>query len=628
MKKLILSLLTVLLPLVAFADAVEIDGIYYDLVTKAKEAIVTKNPNKYSGSVNIPASVTYNGVEYSVTSISEYAFSNSELTSVTIPNSVTSISNYAFCKSRELTSVTIPNSVTSIGIYSFDNCNALTSVLIGDGLTSISGGAFHCCSALTSVTIPENVTLIDYEAFEGCSGLTSINLPNSLTRIGSLAFNGCAGLNSITIPNSLKSIGYQAFNGCNGLTRVNITDLAAWCGISFFVESDGSNHAYHLQRDFTCNPLFIAKHLYLNDVEITELEIPDDVTSIRDAAFVNNSQLTSVTFPQNNNLWVGKYAFYECTGLTSVNIKDLASWCSVHFEYASSSPLYYAQKLYLNGNEVKDLIIPDGETTIRQYAFFGCAGLLSASIPSSVQSIEERAFYGCNNLTTLTISDGLNSIGKSAFNKCSSLTSISIPNSVISIGESAFSDCSNLTSLALPNNLYTIEALSFSGCGMTTVTIPDGVANIGASAFSNCKNLGIVIIGGGVRKIENMAFSSCPEITDVYCYAERVPEVTYWAFQDSYIDYATLHVPANSLEAYKAQSPWNTFKDIVPLDGQSIETLEYTSPTDRIDVYSIDGKFIGSATNPSDASNITNLLPSGTTVIIKKGEKSVKAVVK
>ena len=116
MKKLILSLLTVLLPLVAFADAVEIDGIYYDLVTKAKEAIVTKNPNKYSGSVNIPASVTYNGVEYSVTSISEYAFSNSELTSVTIPNSVTSISNYAFCKSRELTSVTIPNSVTSIGI--------------------------------------------------------------------------------------------------------------------------------------------------------------------------------------------------------------------------------------------------------------------------------------------------------------------------------------------------------------------------------------------------------------------------------------------------------------------------------------------------------------------------------
>ena len=98
--------------------------------------------------------------------------------------------------------------------------------------------------------------------------------------------------------------------------------------------------------------------------------------------------------------------------------------------------------------------------------------------------------------------------------------------------------------------------------------------------------------------------------------------------QDSYIDYATLHVPANSLEAYKAQSPWNTFKDIVPLDGQSIETLEYSSPSDRIDIYSVDGKLIGSATNPSEATDITNLLPSGTTAIIKMGGKSVKIVVK
>jgi hypothetical protein len=391
--------------------------------------------------------------------------------------------------------------------------------------------------------------------------------------------------------------------------------------------------------------------LYLNGVEITELEIPDNVTTINGAAFAHWKNLHSVTFPQNSNLLVKEYAFEECTGLTSVNIKDIASWCSVYFKKSSCNPLRYAKKLYLNGNEIKDLIIPDGETSIGQYAFYGCTGLTSVTIPNSVYRINTCAFYGCTGLTSIsipgsvqhiesyafnscsgltsvTLSEGLETIGKYAFKNCSSLSSIAFPNSVLSIEESAFFDCSSLTSLTLPNNLYTIEALSFSGCGMTTVTIPDGVANIGASAFSNCKNLGIVIIGSGVRKIENMAFSSCPEITDVYCYAERVPEATYWAFQDSYIDYATLHVPANSLEAYKAQSPWNTFKDIVPLDGQSIETLEYTSPTDRIDVYSIDGKFIGSATNPSDTSNITNLLPSGTTVIIKKGEKSVKAVAK
>ena len=627
MKKLILSLLTVLLPLVAFADAVEIDGIYYDLVTKAKEAIVTNNPNKYSGSVNIPASVTYNGVEYSVTSISEYAFSRSELTSVTIPNSVTSLGRAAFYDSF-----------------------GLTSVVLGDGLQNISNAAFCGCSSLATIIIPSSVTSIGGTAFSGCKSLTSITIPSGVTSIGSSAFSSCSSLTSITIPDSLRSIGYQAFDSCNGLTKVNISDMATWYGISFDWGSDDDRSGlYH--PNFTCNPLFYAQHLYLNGVEITELEIPDNVTTINGAAFAHWKNLHSVTFPQNSNLLVKEYAFEECTGLTSVNIKDIASWCSVYFKKSSCNPLRYAKKLYLNGNEIKDLIIPDGETSIGQYAFYGCTGLTSVtipnsvyrintcafygcigltsiSIPGSVRSIDELAFYGCSDLTTVTLSDGLQTIGKFAFMNCSSLTSIDIPNSVISIEGSAFYDCSNLTSLTLSSNLYTIEALSFSGCGMTTVTIPGGVANIGASAFSNCKNLAVVNIGSGVRKIENLAFSSCPEITDVYCYAERVPEATYWAFQDSYIDYATLHVPANSLEAYKAQSPWNTFKDIVPLDGQSIETLEYSSPSDRIDIYSVDGKLIGSATNPSDAANITNHLPSGTTVIIRMGGKSVKVVVK
>ncbi|MBR5068579.1 MAG: leucine-rich repeat domain-containing protein [Bacteroidales bacterium] len=627
MKKLILSLLTVLLPMVAFAEYVQIDGIYYDLVTKAKEAIVTKNPNKYSGTVVIPASVSYNGVEYNVTSIGEYAFSNSDLTSVTIPNSVTSLGRAAF-------------------YYSL----GLTSVVLGDGLQSISYEAFCGCSSLSSVNLPESVTSLDYQAFAGCSSLPSINLPNSLTQIGYRALGGCSSLTSITIPDSLRSIGYRAFDSCNGLTKVNISDMATWFGISFDWGSDDDRSGlYH--PNFTCNPLFYAHHLYLNGVEVTEIEIPDNVTTINGATFAHWKGLTSVTFPNINELKVGKYAFEECTGLTSVNISDMAKWCSFRFGNTSSNPLNYAQRLYLNGNEIKDLIVPDGVTDLLKYSFTGfsgltsvtipnsvnsigthafceCSGLLSASIPGSVRSIDEYAFYGCSDLTTVTLSDGLQTIGKLAFMNCSSLTSIDIPNSVISIEGSAFYDCSSLTSLTLPNNLYTIEALSFSSCGMTTVTIPDGVANIGASAFSNCKNLGIVIIGRGVRKIENMAFSSCPEITDVYCYAERVPEATYWAFQDSYIDYATLHVPANSIEAYKAQSPWNTFKYIVPLDGQSIETFEYTSPSDRIAIYSVDGKLISSATSPSEATDITSHLPSGTTAIIRMGGKSVKVMVK
>ena len=123
MKQTILLFLLAFLPLVASADAVEIDGIYYNLVSKLKNAEVTWNPNNYSGAVTVPETVTYNNVTYNVTSIGETAFSDcSGLTSITIPNSVTSIGDYAFDGCSGLTSIIIPNSVTSIGNCAFNDC--------------------------------------------------------------------------------------------------------------------------------------------------------------------------------------------------------------------------------------------------------------------------------------------------------------------------------------------------------------------------------------------------------------------------------------------------------------------------------------------------------------------------
>ncbi len=196
MKKQLLFILLTLIPMMASADAVEIDGIYYNLVENAKSAEVTKMPSdKYTGSVVIPATVTYGDVTYSVTSIGGYAFSGcSGLTSVTIGNSVTSIGRWAFYKCSGLTSVTIPNSVTSIG-----------------------NSAFSYCSGLTSITIPNSVTSIGNYTFYGCNGLTSITIPNSVKSIGNSAFYACSGLTSITIGNSVTSIGNDAFCYCNAL---------------------------------------------------------------------------------------------------------------------------------------------------------------------------------------------------------------------------------------------------------------------------------------------------------------------------------------------------------------------------------------------------------------------------
>ena len=214
--------LLALLPLTALADAVEINGIYYNLVDKAiKIAEVTRHLNQYTGDVVIPEKVDYNGTSFAVTSIGQGAFSNcSSLASVTIPNSVTSIGQSAFSYCSGLTSVVIPSSVTSIGGGAFFNCSSLTSVTIQSGVTSIGQSAFEGCSGLASVTIPSSVTGIGYRAFWGCNGLTSVTIPNSVTSIGGYAFSGCSGLTSVTIGSGVKQIGSRAFADCQKLIDV------------------------------------------------------------------------------------------------------------------------------------------------------------------------------------------------------------------------------------------------------------------------------------------------------------------------------------------------------------------------------------------------------------------------
>ena len=221
MKQTLLSLLMMLLPLMAHAEAVEIDGIYYNLITKVKTAEVTKNPSYYRDNVVIPSNVVYNDVIYSVTSIGQGAFAwCSILTSVTIPNSITAIGGCAFQYCSGLTSVTIPNSITSIGGSAFQGCSGLTSVTIPNSVTAIGVNAFQGCSGLTSVNISNSVTTIGHNAFQGCSSLTSVNIPNSVTAIEGYTFDGCNGLTSITIGNGIIKIG-----GYNGNSFANCPEL-------------------------------------------------------------------------------------------------------------------------------------------------------------------------------------------------------------------------------------------------------------------------------------------------------------------------------------------------------------------------------------------------------------------
>ena len=517
MKKLLFFILVTLFQLLANAETynVVIDGIKYELTYINKGGSVYTNAeviaNSYFGDIVIPVSVTYNGTEYNVTSIGDYAFNYcTGLASVTIPNSVINIGNDAFSGCTGLTSVIIPNSVTSIGSSVFMYCTGLTSVIIPNSVTSISYQTFSNCKALTSVTIPNSVTSIDGCAFSGCSSLASITIPESVTNIGNSTFSGCSSLASVTIPNSVTNIGSSAFENCSSLNSVIIGNSVT----------------------------SISYQTFSNCKALTSVTIPNSVTSIGDYAFCNCTGLASVTIP-NSVTSIGDAAFYSCSGLKKVIVPDIAAWCGIN---NNSNPLSYAHHLYSDeSTEIKDLVIPNSVTSIGDYAFNYCTGLASVTIPNSVINIGNDAFSGCTGLTSVTTPNSVTSIGSKAFYHCTGLSQASIGSG--SIGDNSFEDCNSLTSL----------------------TIGNGVKYIGYSAFKGCSRLTSVTMGNSINFISANAFASCPELIDVYCYAVNVPTTSSTVFKDSYIEYATLHVPDVSIELYKQASPWNTFKEIVPL---------------------------------------------------------------
>ncbi|WP_406035479.1 leucine-rich repeat protein, partial [Treponema saccharophilum] len=237
----------------------------------------------------------------------------------------------AFKGDKSLTSVTIPSGVTSIGDYAFYGCTSLTSVTIPDSVTSIGRYAFECCTSLTNVTIPDSVTSIGNHAFFKCTSLTSVTIPSSVTSIGYEAFYSCTSLTSVTIPSSVTSIGYEAFYRCTSLKEIHFTGTKAHWMALYRVGEDVVVH---------CSDGDVNENLYES---ITDIVIPNGVTSIGRYAFECCTSLTNVTIPDSVTS-IGRYAFKGCTSLTSVTIPSSVTYiCKSAFKDCTSlKTVYYA----------------------------------------------------------------------------------------------------------------------------------------------------------------------------------------------------------------------------------------------------------------------------------------------
>jgi|GEM_PF-1950046 len=305
------------------------------------------------------------------------------------------------------------------------------------------------------------VSSIGNLAFYNCTGLTGIDIPEGVTIIGSSAFDSCTGLTGITVPSSVTRIKMDAFNHCSGLNSVTLTK--------------------GLTR--------IDDDAFYGCIGLTSITIPESVTYIGDGVFNSCSGLTSIAVDANNSSYTSiegvlydkaKAALVECPGgLTSV-------------------------------------AIPEGVTSISNYAFYGCTGLTNITIPGSVNSIGGCAFDGCTGLKEIVIPSGVTGIESIAFQNCTSLTSVSLPGSVTSIGTAAFNNCTSLTDITLPQGLTVIGGGAFSNCkALTDIIIPEGVTGLGGAAFARCTGLTGMIIPESVAFIGAKAFIDCSNLTSI-----------------------------------------------------------------------------------------------------------------
>ena len=306
--------------------------------------------------------------------------------------------------------------------------------------------------------------------------------------------------------------------------------------------------------------IHIGSNAFYECKKVTNVIIPNSVTTIGDGAFYKCTSLTSITLPRSvtsigEGLPLSHGVFFGCTALKSITIPNsVKSIVSSAFEDCTS---------------LTNITIPNSVTSIGGSAFRSCTGLTSITIPNSVKSIANHVFANCSGLTSVTIPNSVTSIGDYAFYGCSGLTSITIPNSVTSIGDYAFRNCSGLIKITIPNSVISIGSSAFSDCsGLTSITIPNSVTSIGDYAFRNCSGLIKITIPSSVTNIGSYAFEDCTAMTNIFSFIKDPFAINENVFPPLIKTEAILNVPLGCKEQYENTMGWKDFANILEIENK------------------------------------------------------------
>lgn len=464
----------ILLCMTAVFGAGAANGLTYEFNSDGSCTLVSAD---CEGAVIVPASVVHDGTAYTVTAIGAGAFTDSRLTSLTLPATVVSIGEDAFRRCNYLERVSVPSVDAWLGI-TFANEYAsplsgyhplyigeapLTDLVLPDGVTSLKPYSFFNCSSLERVDLG-GVTEIGAHAFDGCESLSSVTLTAGLRTIGDWAFNICRELPQISIPAGVEYLGQGAFYGCSSLA---------------------------------------------------DISLPEGVQVIPALCFAGCISLDTLDFLPASVIGVGDYAFYFCTGLRTARFLE--------------SVRYFGD-----------------------YLFYDCESLESASIPCGGAQLGEFMFADCYALKSVSLPDAITAIPQGFFFECHSLESVEIPQTVVDIADYAFGDC------------HTLRYISF----------PQGLRHIGSRAMYGCWTLTRLEFPASMEQIDAEAFYVCSGLKQIHVHSVNPFNISFFSFDWQADREAQVYVPAVSLELYRNDSfRWANFDHLIGLEEYNPDTM-------------------------------------------------------